>query len=282
MLPRFSIALRCRTSTPWRAISWAPRARLMLRIAERSSGLRPTASAIENRSVSSAGRPSATLTTSTASTMTSSFEHDAVGRDQAARGQQDDVARHHLRHGDRCRFSVAEHGSLRSHTRLQLLHDALRLEFARVADTDARDHDDDDQGRVYPFSGQRRRRRGEEQQQEQRAVRLIHEHGRAGHASLLAELVRAVLLQSFGGVVGFQAGRRTLQVSEQIRRGKRPILVELVRRRLLHGCRRRCSRSSARSFTPSSMRRSIAKPTGSSTAGPKAKRVARSPEHAAR
>ena len=57
MLPRFSIALRRRTSTPWRAIICAPRARLTLRIAGSSSGLRPTASATEKSSVSMGGRP---------------------------------------------------------------------------------------------------------------------------------------------------------------------------------------------------------------------------------
>ena len=41
MLPRFSIALRRRTITPRRAISAAPRARVTLRIAGSSSGLRP-------------------------------------------------------------------------------------------------------------------------------------------------------------------------------------------------------------------------------------------------
>ena len=57
MLPRFSIAFRRRTSTPWRAIICAPRARLTLRIAGSSSGLSPTASATENSSVSIGGRP---------------------------------------------------------------------------------------------------------------------------------------------------------------------------------------------------------------------------------
>ena len=66
MLPRFSIALRCRTSTPCAAMLCAPRARLMLRMAGSSSGLRPTASAIANSSVSTSGRPSSRLITSTA------------------------------------------------------------------------------------------------------------------------------------------------------------------------------------------------------------------------
>ena len=57
MLPRFSIAVRCRTSTPWRAIICAPRARLTLKIAGSSSGLSPTASATENSNVSIGGRP---------------------------------------------------------------------------------------------------------------------------------------------------------------------------------------------------------------------------------
>ena len=55
MLPRFSIACSRLTSTPCAAIARAPRARLMLRIAG-SNGLRPTASAMENISVSTSGR----------------------------------------------------------------------------------------------------------------------------------------------------------------------------------------------------------------------------------
>ena len=61
------------------------------------------------------------------------------------------------------------------------------------------------------------------------------------------------------------------------------ILAEFARWHLVHEWSlRRFSRSSARSFTPSNMRRSIAKPTGSSTAGPKAMRVEKSPEQATR
>jgi len=62
MAPRFSIAFRRRTSTPWRAIICAPRARLTLRMVGRSSGERPTASAIENSRVSTGGRPRMVLT----------------------------------------------------------------------------------------------------------------------------------------------------------------------------------------------------------------------------
>ena len=71
MLPRFSIAVRWRTSTPWRAIICAPRARLTLRIAGSSSGLRPTASATENSSVSMGGRPFTTWMMKTRKTMIS-------------------------------------------------------------------------------------------------------------------------------------------------------------------------------------------------------------------
>ena len=71
MLPRFSIAVRRRTSTPWRAIIEAPRDRLTLRIAGSSSGLSPTASAIENSSVSIGGRPRTMWAAKTSSTMIS-------------------------------------------------------------------------------------------------------------------------------------------------------------------------------------------------------------------
>ncbi len=70
-LPRFSIALNRRTSTPCRAIIWAPLARLTLRIAGSSSGLSPTASATEKSSVSTGGRPRNTCATKTRSTMIS-------------------------------------------------------------------------------------------------------------------------------------------------------------------------------------------------------------------
>ena len=63
------MALSRRTSTPCAAIALAPRARLMLRMAGSSSGLRPTASAIEKRSVSTSGRPSSRLTVNTSSTI---------------------------------------------------------------------------------------------------------------------------------------------------------------------------------------------------------------------
>ena len=69
MLPRFSIAFSRRTNTPWRAIICAPRARLTLRIVGSSSGLRPTASAIEKSNVSIGGRPLRTWTTKTTRTM---------------------------------------------------------------------------------------------------------------------------------------------------------------------------------------------------------------------
>ena len=71
MLPRFSMAVRCRTSTPWRAIICAPRARLTLKMAGSSSGLSPTASATENNNVSIGGRPFSTWTMNTTKTMTS-------------------------------------------------------------------------------------------------------------------------------------------------------------------------------------------------------------------
>ncbi len=71
MLPRFWMADRCFTSTPWRAIILAPRARLTLRMTGRSSGLRPTASAIEKSSVSIGGRPSSVFTANTRITITS-------------------------------------------------------------------------------------------------------------------------------------------------------------------------------------------------------------------
>ena len=71
MLPRFSMAVRCRTSTPWRAIICAPRARLTLKMAGSSSGLSPTASATENNNVSIGGRPFSTWTMNTRKTMTS-------------------------------------------------------------------------------------------------------------------------------------------------------------------------------------------------------------------
>ena len=70
MLPRFSMALSRRTRTPCADIALAPRARLMLRMAGSSSGLRPTARAIENSSVSTSGRPSSRLTVNTSSTIT--------------------------------------------------------------------------------------------------------------------------------------------------------------------------------------------------------------------
>ena len=65
------MAVRCRTSTPWRAIICAPRARLTLKMAGSSSGLSPTASAIENNNVSIGGRPFSTWTMNTRKTMTS-------------------------------------------------------------------------------------------------------------------------------------------------------------------------------------------------------------------
>jgi hypothetical protein len=71
MEPRFSMALRRRTSTPRRAIVLAPRARFTLRMAGNSSGLSPTARATEKRSVSTGGRPASVCATKTASTMTS-------------------------------------------------------------------------------------------------------------------------------------------------------------------------------------------------------------------
>ena len=63
------MALRCRTRTPRRAIIWAPRARLTLRIAGNSSGLSPTASATAKSSVSTGGRPRNMCAAKTRSTM---------------------------------------------------------------------------------------------------------------------------------------------------------------------------------------------------------------------
>ncbi len=71
MLPRFSIASRWRTITPRRAIARAPRARVTLTMAGRSSGEMPTARATANSSDSIAGRPSTWLTTRTKTTITS-------------------------------------------------------------------------------------------------------------------------------------------------------------------------------------------------------------------
>ena len=71
MLPRFSMAFSLRTSTPCEAMDRAPLARLTVNIAGSSSGLRPTANATENSSVSTGGRPRKMCVTKTTSTITS-------------------------------------------------------------------------------------------------------------------------------------------------------------------------------------------------------------------
>ena len=70
MLPRSSIASRCLTITPRRAIARAPRASVTLTMAGSSSGEMPTARATANSSDSSAGRPSTWLTARTKNTIT--------------------------------------------------------------------------------------------------------------------------------------------------------------------------------------------------------------------
>jgi hypothetical protein len=73
MLPKFSIELSRRTITPCAAISRAPRARVTLMMAGRSSGEIPTASAMAKSSASTCGRSRKTLaakTTRTRSRMT--------------------------------------------------------------------------------------------------------------------------------------------------------------------------------------------------------------------
>ena len=64
------MALSLRTSTPPAASICAPRARLTVRIAGSSSGLRPTARATEKSSVSTIGRPYSALIANTGTTMT--------------------------------------------------------------------------------------------------------------------------------------------------------------------------------------------------------------------
>ena len=143
----------------------------------------------------------------------SGLENHAVGRNQAARGEQHDVARHDLfqRHIDRA--PVAKDAGLCAHTRLKGRRGGLCLVLARVSDAHRGEHDHDDDDGIDPLARQRRCRGGEDQHQQQRVSELIHQHPRPREALVLAHLVRSVLAQPSRSVCGRQAVRVLSQVA---------------------------------------------------------------------
>ena len=123
----------------------------------------------------------------------SGLENHAVGRNQAARGEQHDVARHDLFQGHIDRTPVAKDTGLCPHARLKGRRGGLCLVLARVSNAHRGEHDHDDDDGIDPLARQRRCRGGEDQHQQQRVAELIHQYPRPREALVLAHLVRPVL-----------------------------------------------------------------------------------------
>jgi len=151
------------------------------------------------------------------------LQHDAVGRDQAARAEQDDVPRHGFLRLDGHRFPVPENGRFQRDLRAELLHRLPRGVFLGKAQQGAGQDDRQHDKRIDPFADDGGNDRGEDEDQHERIGELGQEHPQPGTMPPGTERVSPVARKAFTRGGRAQPVRRAARFLKEGVRRKAPI-----------------------------------------------------------
>ena len=119
------------------------------------------------------------------------LDHEAVGRDQVAGREQDEVAGHDRADRHRLLHAVAHHAARQREALLQFLDRRGRPVFLEEAEQRAAEDDRQDDGGVHPLLEHQRDRGGEGQDEDERAFELAQQQPQRAQARRVLDAVGA-------------------------------------------------------------------------------------------
>lgn len=124
------------------------------------------------------------------------LEHDTVGRNEAARAQDNNVSRNDLPRVDACWRAVPKDRGAYPDAGHEIGRCGLSAELARIADPDARGDDHEDDDGIDPLAGENGRDRSEQQEEEERALDLTPQHAQTRRDTPVRDFVGAELRET--------------------------------------------------------------------------------------
>ena len=144
------------------------------------------------------------------------LEEPAVGRDDLAGRERDEVALHDLVTGDRDLPTAPDDEGPGGRELPEFLHRRLGLPLLQEAQEGRQDHDDHDRRALDVFARRERDDRRRDQDPDQGIDELLEEEPPPGIALLLLELVRSVAFEAAARLLGSEAVRAGVDGAEDI------------------------------------------------------------------
>ena len=127
------------------------------------------------------------------------LDHQAIGRDQIACREQDEVAGHDSAHGHRPLDAVPHDTASQRQSAFQLLDCRRRPVLLKEAEQRASEHDRQNDGRIHPLLQHQRDRSGEDEDEDERALELPQKQSKRAQVRRVFNAVGADQAKLRGG-----------------------------------------------------------------------------------